>query len=193
MAAGTVIPVVLDTQVSSRDAQRGDMVRAHVSNDFNTGNVTWRGGDFDFPAGTRVEGRVVSAVPRSGDKAGVVELDFNRIVMPDGKTVPIDGSLISLDNRNVVRNENGMLVATAQARKDNRMVYAGYGAGAGLIVGLLTKRPLESLAIGGILGYIAGSIEQSQRRANDVTLQPGTKFGVRLDQSVALNVPYSSR
>jgi len=189
MAEGTVIPVILDTPVSSSNSQRGDVVRAHVSGDFNTGDVTWRGADFDFPAGTRVEGRVVSAIPRTGDKPGLIELDFNRIMLPDGKTVPIDGSLISLNNRDVVRNANGMLVATQAAKRDNRMVYAGYGAGSGLIVGLLTKRPLENLAIGGILGYIAGSIEQSQRRANDVSLASGTTFGVRLEQPVAVNIP----
>jgi len=193
MSEGTVIPVVLDTEVSSKDSRRGDLVRAHVADDFNTGEVSWRQGDFTFPPGTKVEGRVVSAVPKNGDRPGLIELDFNRIMMADGKTVPIDGSLISLDSKSVVRNENGVLVATGNVKKDNRMVYAGYGAGAGLIVGLLTKRPLENLAIGGILGYLVGSLEQSQKRANDVSLQSGTKFGVRLDQAVAVNVPYTAQ
>jgi hypothetical protein len=185
---GTVLPVTLQTRVSSRDSRRGDLVRANIDG-FNSGAVTWDQGDFDFPAGTVVEGRVASVTPKSGNNPGLVELDFGRVVMPDGRTVNIDGSLIALDSNSVARNENGVLVAK-QTSKDNRVVYAGYGAGAGLLVGLLTKRPLESLAIGGILGYIVGSLEQTQKRPNDVTLEPGTRFGVRLDNpaTITMNV-----
>jgi len=183
---GTVLPVTLQTRVSSRDSRRGDLVRAKLG-DFNTGSVSWEQGDFDFPEGTMVEGRVSAVTPKTGNNPGMVELDFGRIVMPDGKTVNIDGSLIALDNKSVARNENGVLIAR-ETNKDNRMVYAGYGAGAGLIVGLLTKRPLENLAIGGVLGYIVGSLEQSQKRPTDVNLDPGTRFGVRLDSPTTITM-----
>ncbi len=184
---GTVIPVTLQTRVSSKESRVGDLVRGTIDN-FNLGSVSYEQGDFDFPDGTTIEGRVSTAVPKSGNNPGMVEMDFGRIVMPDGRTMNIDGSLIALDNKNVARNENGVLVASSSS-KDNKMVYAGYGAGAGLIVGLLTKRPIESTLLGGILGYLAGTLEQQQRRPNDLTLQPGTKFGVRLDQSTAVTLP----
>jgi hypothetical protein len=186
MEEGTVIPVTLQTRVSSRDSRRGDLVRAKV-NEFNTGNVSWEQGDFDLPQGTMIEGRVAAVTAKSGNNPGMVELDFGRMVMPDGKTVNIDGSLIALDSKSVSRNENGVLIAKETA-KDNRMVYAGYGAGAGLIVGLLTKRPLENLAIGGVLGYIIGSLEQTKKNPSDVNLDPGTRFGVRLDSPVTLTM-----
>jgi hypothetical protein len=186
LSTGTVIPVNLQTRVSSRDSRRGDLVRANIE-DFNSGAVTWEQGDFDFPAGSVIEGRVASVTPKSGNNPGMVELDFGRIVMPDGRTVNIDGSLIALDNKSVSRNENGVLIAK-QTNKDNRMVYAGYGAGAGLIVGLLTKRPLENLAIGGVLGYIVGALEQTQKKPTDVNLDPGTRFGVRLDSPTTLTM-----
>jgi len=187
LQSGTVIPVTLQTQVSSRESRVGDLVRGTIDN-FNLGSVSYEQGDFDFPQGTVVEGRISTAVPKSGNNPGMIEMDFGRIVMPDGRTMNIDGSLIALDNKNVARNENGVLVATSSSR-DNKMVYAGYGAGAGLIIGLLTKRPLESTLLGGILGYLAGTLEQQQRRPNDVNLQPGTKFGVRLDQSATVTIP----
>jgi hypothetical protein len=188
MAAGTVIPVELETPVSSRNSRRGDLVRARIM-DFNQGPVRYDRGDFDFPNGSRVEGRVVAAIPRNGNRAGLIEMSFGRIILPDGRAVNIDGSLISLDGRDVVRNGDGVYVARGNSR-DNRMVYAGYGAGAGLLVGILTKRPLESLAVGGILGYLAGSVEQSQRRyAGDVNLGSGTRFGIRLDRSITMSLP----
>ncbi|HSI73766.1 MAG TPA: stalk domain-containing protein [Fimbriimonas sp.] len=186
MQEGTVIPVTLQTRVSSRDSRRGDLVRAKV-NEFNTGNVSWEQGDFDIPDGTMIEGRVAAVTAKSGNNPGMVELDFGRMVMPDGKTVNIDGSLIALDSKSVARNENGVLIAK-ESSKDNRLVYAGYGAGAGLIVGLLTKRPLENLAIGGILGYIVGTLEQNKKNPTDVNLDPGTRFGVRLDNPVTLTM-----
>lgn len=188
IAAGTVIPVELETPVSSRNSRRGDLVRARII-DFNEGAVRYDGGDFDFPNGSVVEGRVVAAVPRNGNRAGLIEMSFGRIVLPDGKSVNIDGSLMSLNSRDVIRNGNGIYMARNNSR-DNRMVYAGYGAGAGLLVGILTKRPLETLAVGGILGYLAGSVEQSQRRnAGDVNLGSGTRFGIRLDRSISMSLP----
>jgi hypothetical protein len=177
---GMVIPVVLDSAVSSRDSQRGDYVRARV-NGFNS-----NGADFDFPQGTVIEGTVKSAVPRHGNNPGLIEMGFNRIVMPNGDAVPISGSLISLDSRSVSR-ENGVLVAR-NSDKDNRLVYAGYGAGAGLIVGLMSHRPLENLAIGGILGYLVGSLQQARQQPADVILEPGTRFGVRLDRAATVSL-----
>jgi hypothetical protein len=187
LPAGTVIPATLETRVSSRDTRSGDLVRARI-NDFVTRPVNYERGIFDFPNGSMIEGRVVSAVPRNGNRPGMIEMDFNRIVLPDGQSFPINGALTSLNGNGVYRNSNGMLV-TRNSSKDNRMVYAGYGAGAGLLVGLLTKRPLEDLAIGGILGYLAGSIQQSQQHPNDVVLEPGTRFGVRLESGTTITLP----
>jgi hypothetical protein len=181
---GTVLPVQLDTQVSSRDNRQGDLVRATVR-DFRQGPVNWEVGEFDFPENTRVEGRIVTAVRQQGNQPGMVEMEFNRVVMPDGRSFPITGSLIALDSDAVRRNEAGVLVAQGQ-RRDQRMVYAGYGAGAGLIVGLLTRRPLESILAGGVLGYLVGMLERPTEQPRDVVLSQGTRFGVRLDQPLTV-------
>ncbi|HZH98522.1 MAG TPA: hypothetical protein VEX38_06085, partial [Fimbriimonadaceae bacterium] len=67
-----------------------------------------------------------------------------------------------------------------------RLVMAGYGAGAGLLVGLLTKRPLEGLVLGGLLGYVFGSVNRDQQRPTNVSLKPGAELGVRLDRDVTI-------
>jgi len=105
--------------------------------------------------------------------------------LPGGRSVSIEGSLYSLDNNALNENHDGTLTAR-DTKKDNRTVYAGYGAGAGLIIGLLTKRPLENTAIGGILGFIIGSAERPKQRPSDVTLRAGQQFGIRLDQDLAI-------
>jgi len=148
IAASTVIPVSLDNSLSSSNSRRGDRFTATVR---TTGNDYYG----MLPSGTRVEGRVVTARAQRGNEPGLLELDFQRLRFPNGHTVAIDGDLVSLDNRGVIRDDNGRIRATGSAR-DQRVVYAGYGAGAGLLVGLLTKKPLEGTVIGGVLGYLAG-------------------------------------
>lgn len=176
----TVIPVRLDTRLSSNESREGDRFTATVKTD----NDTYYG---FLPAGTRIEGRVVAARPKAGKDPGVIELDFQRLRLPNGKSYNLDGQLISLDNNSVTRDDNGMIRARSSNSSDNRTVYAGYGAGAGLVVGLLTKKPLEGALLGGVLGYLAGEAQRAQNRPADVRLNPGTEFGVRLTQDVAIN------
>lgn len=176
----TVIPVTLDTRLSSNESREGDRFTATVKTD----NETYYG---FLPAGTRIEGRVVAARPKAGKDPGVIELDFERMRLPNGKSYNLDGQLISLDNDAVTRDSNGMIRARSGNQGDNRTVYAGYGAGAGLVVGLLTKKPLEGALLGGVLGYLAGEAQRAQNKPADVRLNPGTAFGVRLTQDVAIN------
>jgi hypothetical protein len=171
---GTVIPVVLDRELSSADSRVGDKFTASLR---STGSYS------GLPAGTKVEGRVVTAKEKEGRNPGMLELDFERVILPDGRTIAMDGSLIDLDNNSVERRADGTYVAKA-ARRDDRLVYAGYGAGAGLIVGLLTKKPLEGAVLGGVLGYLYGELQRSNQQAADVRLRTGTEFGVRLDRDL---------
>lgn len=176
----TVIPVTLDDTLSSNDSEKGDRF---------TATVRTNGQDFYsmLPSGTKIEGHVIGVREMRGDDAGMLELSFDRLLMPNGRSYALDGSLVSLDANGITRDSNGRLKATGAATKDNRSVYAGYGAGAGLIVGLLTKKPLEGTVIGGILGYLGGQAQHDQNKAHNVTLKPGTTFGVRLNQDISIN------
>jgi hypothetical protein len=161
-------------------------VRASISG-LSTQPQSWDNNRFHLPTGAILEGRISTALPKEGDRPGVIELSFGTIVLPDGRSTKIDGSLIALDDKSVARNKNGVLIAR-KSNSDNRMVYAGYGAGAGLIVGLLTKQPLEKTAIGGLLGYVVGSLSQADRKANEVNLEPGVRFGVELNQPATITL-----
>jgi len=171
----SVIPVVLEERISSSDARKGDRVEARV-----------RAGDeqaLSIPRGTRVLGYVASVHRYGNNKPGMLELKFDRMVMPGGREVAIDGTLMDLNSKDI-EHRNGRLVAKGSG-VDNRGVYAGYGAGAGLVLGLLTKRPLEDAILGGLLGLGAGELER-RSKPSDVNLKPGTTFGVRLDQPVTI-------
>jgi len=177
--SATVIPVTLNNGLSSNGSMSGDKFTATVQ---TSGDDAYG----PLPAGSEVEGKVLAARPKRGNDPGMLELAFNRVRLPDGRAYAIDGSLIGLDNSDLERNGNGVLIARGQA-KDERMVYAGYGAGAGLVVGLLTKRPLEGTVIGGLLGYIVGG-QKNDRDTSNVRLPAGTQLGVRLNHDVVMRV-----
>jgi hypothetical protein len=177
LRANTVIPVVLQTKLTSNGARVGDRFSARIDppNDMRE--------YLGLPNGTIIEGRVHTVRAKDGNTPGVLGLDFNRIRMPDGTTYNIDGALIGLDSKSV-NEENGRLVAKSDARNDN-LKYVGYGAGAGILLSILGKGDLLTNAlIGGALGYLLGEIEKDRSKARDVVLDPGTRFGVRLTNDV---------
>jgi len=171
-----IIPVTLDNALSSLDSRKGDRftatVRTNESSDYA-----------GIPNGTKVEGHISAVSPRRGDRPGILDLTFDRLRFPDGPSLKINGTLISLDDKHVSQDSNGVLTARSEnGAQDQRMVYAGYGAGAGLLVGVLSKRPLEDTVLGGALGYILGQVQHDQRHASNVTLSSGTEMGIRVNQ-----------
>ncbi|MBN9501037.1 MAG: hypothetical protein BGO01_07400 [Armatimonadetes bacterium 55-13] len=175
----TVLPVALDQELSSNQSQKGDRFTATLQGQ----NDTYAG----IPEGTKIQGKVVDVKAKSGDQPGMIELKFNKMILPDGRTANIKGSLIGLDDKSVEKNDEGIYTAKS-TKKDQRVVFAGYGAGAGLLVGLLTKKPLEGALLGGVLGYLLGEVDRAQKKPADVHLKRGTEFGVRLDEPVTIGI-----
>lgn len=176
--ADTVLPVRLSETLSSTDAHRGDHFRARVeTRDTDYYNA--------IPEGTYVEGHVAEVHRQHGDRPGVLDLAFDRLVLPDGTRIPIDGSLYGLDDRSVRRTDGGRIVAR-NVDRDNRATYVGYGAGAGLVLGAIGHRPLTGALLGGLLGLAVGSAERSNQRPADVTLDRGTEFGIRLNDTLVV-------
>ena len=174
LSPGTIIPVKLSTELSSNQAQAGDTFTATVDDSKEAYHSIMQG--------ATVSGVVRRATPQSGDTPGTLDLAFTRLRLSDGRTMAITGSPASLDTKALTTRSDGILVAK-NTSKDQRLTYAGYGAGAGLLVGLLTgkKIKIEDVLIGGVLGYGAGTVLKAPTQVHDVDLQPGTELGVRLD------------
>jgi hypothetical protein len=183
--AGTVIPVKLEDKLSSKTNDKGDTFTAKIKVDGDNNDYV------GLPDGTIIEGRILSARQKEGKNAGTLELGFQRLRMPSGQSFPISGSLIGLDNKSVNRDSDGRLVAKPGS-ENKRITYAGYGAGAGVLVGLLSggKLNLNNLLLGGLLGYAAGSTQKASDNVRDVELKTGTEMGVRLDKK--LTIRYTS-
>ena len=106
---------------------------------------------------------------------------------PDGREVKLKGSLIGLDSKNVTTDKSGRLIAK-KGHKTDRLTYVGYGAGAGLLIGVITnqKGVLKDTAIGAGLGYLFGALQKDHsKKVSDVALKSGTEMGVRLDRPMS--------
>jgi hypothetical protein len=176
--AGVVVAVTLDQDVNSATARVGDTVTASVKSE--------RLGDSEFPGGSKVEGVVTEAKPRTGAEPGVLDLQFRSVLLPDGSRVPINGQLIALDSDSVI-NGNGRIVAPASKGGGNKLKVIGIGAGVGYVIGkvLLKKDGLLSGVLGAAGGYLYDASKNKGGRTADARLAAGTALGVRLNNGVA--------
>ncbi|HEX6863256.1 MAG TPA: hypothetical protein VF414_10600, partial [Thermoanaerobaculia bacterium] len=87
--AGTVMEVELLEGLSSQTSEVGDIFRARVASDVSSD------GAVGIPAGAEVVGVVTEVVPlgKVGGRAKL-GLKFTDLVLPNGRTVPIDASLV---------------------------------------------------------------------------------------------------
>lgn len=180
ISSGTVIPVKLDDSLNSKDAHEGDTFSATVTNVDKYSDAT------TLPVGTKVEGVVRSAKPMEGKNPGMLDLAFDRVTLPNGRSYSISGAPINLDSKSVTR-KNGRIVAKSGSKGPNRLTYVGIGAGAGLLLNVLghRKATLTDVLIGAGLGYGAGSLIKSGNSPRDVDLKAGTTMGVSLTRNLA--------
>ncbi|HEX8464676.1 MAG TPA: copper amine oxidase N-terminal domain-containing protein, partial [Abditibacterium sp.] len=170
---GAVLPVQIDQNLSSATARVGQTFTASV--------VSRRLGDSEFPAGTKIEGRVIEARPSQNNQPGVLDLEWTSAVLPDGERVPLRGELISLDASNV-QMTGGRIVARG-ARRDDRLKVIGVGAGAGFVLGrVIGGNSTLTTILGAAGGYLFGRARD--RKAEEASLAANTTLGVRLNERV---------
>ncbi|MDQ2731631.1 MAG: hypothetical protein M3Y56_08230 [Armatimonadota bacterium] len=178
---GTVIPVKLNDELTSNRMQQGDTFTATV----DSTKDAYR----QILDGATVEGVVDEATPQNGKNPGTLSLSFTRLRLASGSSYNLSGTPTSLDPKSVTTRSDGRLEAK-NTSKDNRVKYAGYGAGAGLLVSVLSNGKLNlkngvlDSVIGGVLGYVAGSVLNKPTQVHDVDLKRGTEMGVLLNNDV---------
>lgn len=203
---GTVLKAELNDRLSSQDSHPGDRF---------TGTIRADADGSGLPSGTEVIGQVASVRRASEQQPGTVDVEFRSVKTPDGRTYPITASLTSLDSNSVRRNSSGRLESKRSSNDNTKFI--GYGAGAGALIGVLSKgNLLTSTLLGAAAGYLYGQLskdKQANGRYSDVNLKAGTEFGVRVDRDMVAtlasdrssrydttnprytdrNVPYDSR
>ena len=175
--AGAVVPVTLNTNLSSATARVGQEITASVDSQ--------KLGDSEFPAGTTLVGRVTEARQMQGDQPGVLDFDFDTAVLPGGERVPLRGDLTTLDDKSV-QTQGGRIMAKEGSKGSDKLKVIGIGTAAGFVIGRVLKKDgiLPSL-LGALGGYLYGANKGD--KPAEATVAQGSRIGVRLDQRVAYN------
>jgi len=179
----TVIPVTMDSSISSATIQAGKPFYVHQDGSNGPG----------FPDKTKYTGRIVSVTKASGDTPGQIGVTFVSAKLPNGTKLPIRGRLISLDEGNTKTDQNtGRLMGTTSGGNRD-LKFIAIGAGAGALIGQFTsKKPLKGTLIGAAAGYIYSRITAKAAVGKNVKVPAGTRFGIILDQSVRVPSAYQA-
>ncbi|MHB1460475.1 MAG: hypothetical protein ACYC1M_04245 [Armatimonadota bacterium] len=174
---GTVIPVKMDTQISSAKNHVGDTFYAHYEGSSGGG----------IPQGSSFTGKVRSVTKATRTAPGQIGVRFVAIKTPDGYTKSISGQLTLLDKKSVRADSNSSrLVGTVSANR-NPAKFIAIGAGAGLIAGQLGwKKPLIGTLIGAVAGYAYSTTQHKAATGQDVKVKKGTTFGILLKRNLSM-------
>jgi hypothetical protein len=186
VAAGTEIHATLDTPLSTKTSKAGDRFTATIADEVRGPD----NGALVIPGGARVEGEVADAEDGKTVAAlkgkGKLSLRFRDVVLPNGQTLPLTATLISVHDTSAhnasSKNTKKANAEGIQPRSDTAQGIAS-GSGSGASSGLIFGGPVKGLAIGALAGggYVL-SIS-----GKDVNLPAQTGMVIRLDQSVSWN------
>src|SRR5712671_3298635 len=137
LPAGSVIIVRTTAPLQSATAKSGQTFDTNVEESVGVDEFTV------IPAGSKIRGVVSLATPATRQQSGVIEVVFDRLMLPNGSTFPISGKLTSTDsaerrqiesdpNARVVlvgeRGGIGAAIAGAGSGKSSNNVFAALGA-----------------------------------------------------------------
>ena len=190
VAAGTEIHAALDTPLSTKTSKPGDRFTATVAQPVRGNN-----GSEIVPVGSHIEGEVSEAEQGKAVAVlrgkGKLNLRFRDVVLPNGESLPLTATLVSVHSTNGKDSKNadqeGQVESSTRGRDVAKDV--GIGAGIGTVAGLLFGGPLKGLAIGAMAGggYVLAT------KGKDVNLPAETGMVLKLDQPLVASGPNSSR
>jgi hypothetical protein len=181
--AGTEIRAVLDTPLSTKTSKPGDRFTATI-----TEPARGSGGAVVAPTGARIEGEVGDADENKTlatfDK-GKLSLRFRDLVLPNGQTLPLTATLISVNDTNAKSARKADVEGRAESGVRGRDIAKDMSAGAGMGggTGMVFGGPVKGLAIGSLSG--GGYVIATKKK--DVNLPAQTGMVIRLDQPLSGN------
>ena len=162
---GSVIIVRTSTPLESSSAKVGQTFETVVADTMRVDNYTV------IPAGSRIRGVVTFAQAANRQQSGVIEVNFDRLTLPDGKAYNLSGKLTSTDaaeRRQIESDPNARVV-----------LVGGRGGVGAAIAGAGSERSPAS----GILSALGGLLSE----ARDVRVPAGTPLAVQLEQGLVLS------
>jgi peptidoglycan hydrolase-like protein with peptidoglycan-binding domain len=176
---GSVIPLRMDTYLSSDSSRLGDRFTATV---FRSTVVNGR---VAVPENAKIEGHVTGTTrTERGSNAGTIAVAFDRLVFSAGSSVQIDGTLTTLSEEGRRKIEQDVRYQEGGGRTRRAVVFMGAGGmgaggGAGATIGA-AGGGTETTTAGAILGALLGNGERAEVR-------PGTEFGMMVERSFTVD------
>jgi nucleoid-associated protein YgaU len=172
---GERIRVRMEDEINSKVSQVGDKFKTKVVEPVysNTGVIV-------VPTGSTIVGEVdaVTQAKKGGDP-GTISVNFIQLILPNGTTRSISGSLTSLDSKTAKSDNEG--TASAKDRKNDKIIFIGGGTAGGAILGGIIGGG-KGAVIGGIIGGIGGLIGERSTKGKDARVKSGTEFGVYINR-----------
>ena len=162
---GSVIIVRTSSPLESANAKVGQSFETVVTDSIPIDGYT------AIPAGSRIRGVITFAQPADRQRSGVIEVNFDRLTMPDGRAVSLSGKLTSTDaaERRQIESDPNARVVLVGARGGVGAAIAGAGSDKSPVSGILS-------ALGGLLS-----------EGRDVRVAAGTPLAVQLEQGLVLS------
>ena len=162
---GSVIIVRTSSPLESATAKVGQTFETAVADTVRVDNYTV------IPAGSRIRGVVTFAQAADRQRSGVIEVNFDRLSLPDGKSYNLSGKLTSTDaaeRRQIESDPNARVV-----------LVGGRGGVGAAIAGAGSERSPAS----GIMAALGSLLSE----ARDVRVPAGTPLAVQLEQGLVLS------
>ncbi len=179
--AGTKVPLVLKSAISTKSARVGDGVYMETAFPVTQNN------QMVIPAGTYVQG-VITHVKRPGRVHGNAELQihFTTLIYPSGYTISMPGAVQSASgSENAhVKDEEGTIQGDSQKGKDAATVATT--AATGTLIGGLSNGA-KGAGIGAGAGAAVGLAIALLTRGNDVRLEVGSSVEMVFERPVVLD------
>jgi len=181
LAAGTKVPLALNSPISTKTARPGDPVYAHTTFPVVLNEHV------AIPAGTYVQGAITS-VKRAGRVKGRSELllHFTSLVYPNGYTVALPGSVDNVPGaeHQQTKGEEGTIRQDGEKGKDVGTIAETAATGAG--IGAIAAGG-KGAGIGAGMGGLAGTAIALLSRGSDVRLDTGTSIEMIFQRPITLD------
>jgi peptidoglycan hydrolase-like protein with peptidoglycan-binding domain len=164
LPAGSVILVRTDQALESNSAQVGNTFVTTVVDPVSVNGYTL------IPANSRIRGIVSYVQAANRQRSGVMQVNFDRLILPNNTSYTIVGKLTSTDS-----TERRQI----EARSDPRVVLVGGRGGIGAMIAGASSTTSSSSSILAALGNMLSE-------GMDVSVPAGTQLAVQLVQAVTL-------
>ena len=171
---GTVVPLRMDTALSSNSSRVGDRFTATV---FRPVLVDGRRALLE---GAKVEGHVTGISTGERNRGqGSIAVQFDRIVLANATAIPIDATLMPLSEEARQRMEQDVRYQQDSGRTRRALVFLGVGGGANATIGV-APASTGTTTVGAVLGTLLGASERAE-------VQPGAEFGMMVERSFSID------